>query len=437
MSRSKEAIINEVLNKYTQNLADVGQCVHPLGRLGATKRQGFTRFSKMFCDSMVFWAPVNSADEKVKENSNGPYSAGFTSIKLSLYHCRAKKVVVAMVAILPVLRKRYLVLHDIDMTHDCRYVSTRTYLERHLKAIEGISTIVNDHGRVGDHCMTLFAPADNAQKIRCKVYNKPVQMLVSADVRKSLGSRMEDIVANPDEKFSRTLLRHRDHGLLRLELTFYGSRLHPLAVHQNRMDDARRLLECCTTFDYSYEQHWIERAELIKAMVAVYIPGIKVFAYCHWWNSTTRKKYGYMWSKVSALLAMHLVANYSFDDRPIYYVEAKVSENGTVEVTKEKMYEREPGCKAKTLVPGGSKEHRPDDGQYVKHMRNMHSSTFGTSYNVLEPGGIYTIAAAGLKEFRGTLYWHIIMDCGTRVRAGKSLFRSKGTNDMKCKLVQE
>ncbi|KAF9271203.1 hypothetical protein BGZ88_006642, partial [Linnemannia elongata] len=54
MSRSKEAIINEILNKYTQNLADVGQCVHPLGRLGATKRKGFTRYSKMFCDSMVF-----------------------------------------------------------------------------------------------------------------------------------------------------------------------------------------------------------------------------------------------------------------------------------------------------------------------------------------------------------------------------------------------
>ena len=115
-------------------------------------------------------------------------------------------------------------------------------------------------------------------------HNKLVQMLESADVRKSLGSRMEDIVANPDEKFTRTLLRHRDHGLSRLELTFYGSRLHPLAVYQDRMDDARRLLDGCTTFDYSYEQQWIERAELIKAMVAVYIPGSKVFAYGHWWT---------------------------------------------------------------------------------------------------------------------------------------------------------
>ncbi|KAH7025484.1 LOW QUALITY PROTEIN: hypothetical protein BKA57DRAFT_480350 [Linnemannia elongata] len=142
-----------------------------------------------------------------------------------------------MASILPVLRKRYLVLHDIDMTHDCRYVSTRTYLEMHLKA-KGISTIVNDRGH-------------NAQKIRYKFYNKLVQMLESADVRKSL---------------------------------------HPLAVYQDRMDDARRLLDGCTTFDYSYEQQWIERAELIKAMVAVYIPGSKVFAYCHWWSSTNRQE---------------------------------------------------------------------------------------------------------------------------------------------------
>ncbi|KAH7049009.1 hypothetical protein BKA57DRAFT_536048 [Linnemannia elongata] len=44
----------------------------------------------------------------------------------------------------------------------------------------------------------------------------------SGDSRKSLGSRMEGLVADDDKRFMARLLRHKDHEMSRLELTFYA-----------------------------------------------------------------------------------------------------------------------------------------------------------------------------------------------------------------------
>ncbi|KAG0053531.1 hypothetical protein BGZ90_006209, partial [Linnemannia elongata] len=86
------------------------------------------------------------------------------------------------------------------------------------------------------------------------VYNKFVQILESAEVRKSLGSRMEGLVADDDERFMARLLRHKDHGMSRLELTFYGSTLLYLEKYQAHLDHARDLLRTCPVYDYSYEE---------------------------------------------------------------------------------------------------------------------------------------------------------------------------------------
>lgn len=52
----------------------------------------------------------------------------------------------------------------------------------------------------------------------------------------------------------------------------------------------------------------------------------------YWWNSVTSKKYGYIWSNVSPNAVHNLLANYSFNDRPIHYLEAKegVDEKGSL-----------------------------------------------------------------------------------------------------------
>ena len=205
-------------------------------------------------------------------------------------------------------------------------------------------------------------------------------------------------------------------------------------------------------------------------MVAVHIPAKKVFAYCHWWNSVTSKKYGYMWKNVGSKLVPLLLANYSFNDRPIHYIKVKVDDAGEVEIISEKVYEREPGCTAMTLVAGKtkgmfpsrdtceglvyefsevgivehknisigwpekkhSKKSRPlailvekptsDSHEgYVRWMKKPHSTLFTADYNILVPGTEYTVVAAGLADFRGNSYWHLVTECGLKVKAGKSL----------------
>ncbi|KAF9975190.1 hypothetical protein BGZ75_000613 [Mortierella antarctica] len=514
MPRTDESFVNELLNKHSSLLADVGVLSRP--PKGSVKKEGFKNFSKLFCDSIVFWGLCNGLDEKSKGLTIGKYIAelreqfnsaslavesvklvtsgilsrscydyfskkdreryrgkssdiycnGYVAVKVSLIDCRARKVVSTLSSLLSTLRKRSIVLHDIDFTYDCQYITMRSFVERHLED-NGIDTVINDRKRVGDHCISWMGHVDETKNIRYKVYNKFVQVLESAEVRKSLGSRMEDLVAK-EGAFARRMERHKEHGYSRVELTFYGPQLLDLSTYRKRMDDARELLGKCPTFECSFELQWKERARRIQSMLAIYFPKEKFFAYCHWWNSTTSKKYGYMWRKVPSAIAMTLLANYSFNDRPIYYLEAEVK-GDTVAVTKAKVYERVPGCTAMTMVAGGQKGMFPSresqangarkfskvgivevdnvaigwpkkridrrsppladivekevdvgDGHIVR-LESMSSSSYTAGYNCLEEGSSYTIVAAGQKEYRGEWQWHFITECGKRVRAGKSL----------------
>ncbi|OAQ23192.1 hypothetical protein K457DRAFT_25336 [Linnemannia elongata AG-77] len=58
---------------------------------------------------------------------------------------------------------------------------------------------------------------------------------------------------------------------------------------------------------------------------------------------------------------------------------------------------------------------------YVRWMKKPHSTLFTADYNILVPGTEYTVVAAGLADFRGNSYWHLVTQCGLKVKAGKSL----------------
>ncbi|KAF8923556.1 hypothetical protein BGZ47_004689, partial [Haplosporangium gracile] len=200
----------------------------------------------------------------------------------------------------------------------------------------------------------------------------------------------------------------------------------------------------------------------------VYFPKKDLFAYSHWRNSLTSKKYGYMWSNVSSKTVPNLLANYSFNDRPIYYFEADVGENGKAIITREKIYKRAPGCTARTLVPGPRKgrypsreecpngvlkfrsigivevnnvriawpkkahdkrspplaeivEWKEESNEMVAHLRMPHTSLYTSASKILQPNTEYTIVAAGYMPYRRQPRWHFITKCGRKVRDGNSL----------------
>jgi hypothetical protein len=519
MSPTKESLMNKAFNQVSHLLSNVGNLKS--APPGSVERKGFTKFSKLFCDSIIFWGIYNFADDTTKGTAIGKYIAelryafnhtdldvesikfldarqvkmddkyfstrmvkrhrklfvgkeyqqGFIAIKVSLDFSRAKRVVPILANMLPTLNESGIALHDIDFAYDCKYITTRFYVEKLLK--EGNNTeIVDDVGRVGHHCISWRSLEDDRKNIRYKVYNKFVQILESAEVRKSLGSRLEDLVEK-ETAFGRRVKKYKKHGYSRIELTFEGSSLTSLQSYQDEMDETKNFLKECKTFKCSFESQWQERAKCITSMAAVYFPEEKVFAYCHWWNCVTSKKYGYMWKefKKPELIPL-LLANFSFNNRPIYFVEGHVEEvNGKDEVIlgEIRTFKREPGCTAITLVAGSQKGMFPsrdassnvirkfrhvgivevdnisiawpkrvhnrysaplaDIFEYdedtvdtnVLHLKTIHVSMYTAADQILEPDEEYTIVAAGLKEFRSERRWHFITACGIKVRAGKSL----------------
>ncbi|MFI5422866.1 MAG: hypothetical protein ACHQWH_02860 [Nitrososphaerales archaeon] len=236
------------------------------------------------------------------------------------------------------------------------------------------------------------------------------------------------------------------------------------------MKNAQELLSGCTTYECPFKKQWKQRAQNITSMVAVYFPKKKLFAYCHWWNSLTSKKYGYMWEKVQGSIVPLLLANFSFNNRPIYYHEFKLDHGDIPYISKKVTYQCESGSTAITLVAGGRKGMYPaqsasttgvkkfskvgivevdnikiawpksrhdyrnapladivevdeDDekGIFIRKLKVRNTSLFKAGYNVLEPNTQYTVVAAGYGVYRRSQYVHFITECGQKIRAGKSL----------------
>ena len=75
MSRSKKALTNDVLNHAAHLLSDVGilRGVPP----ESVETTGFSGFSKLFCDSIIFWGLYNRKREDIKGTTIGNMSQNY------------------------------------------------------------------------------------------------------------------------------------------------------------------------------------------------------------------------------------------------------------------------------------------------------------------------------------------------------------------------
>jgi hypothetical protein len=504
---STHTILKDAIVRYSHLLGDVGAQVY----LEGLPKYGWRKYSNLFCDNIVLWCLVEHDEDCRKKpylasirnafkvlrvttqdvkvlghgkvwdgNSDIPKSAikkfkdehgnvalGYVSVKVTLREWNAVDVLGHLPTILRQLDDDLIYLHDIDIATDCHYVTSRDILERYLKDIIPDVEIRDDRRKVGNHCLSWYMTTDKEQRIRCKVYNKFVQHLESAEVRKTLGSRMEDLVANSDKAFTKRLLDARDKGITRLELTFYGAKARKYKYYERVMGTIKDLIKKCRTYRVSYEAYWRYMVSNVTAMIGVYIKQRRVFAYCHWWNSVTGKLYGSQRGNISKQEAMVLLANYSFNDRPAYFVEVDVDDDNTI-TTKLSTYIRARGCKAITLVAGGSKglypykyhkdvldftdvglvscgnitvgwpkrrifkgalplasivlQDKPDDEGHIRvHHAAIHTADYRAGYVVLEVGKEYTIVELTFYEYRGKAAIFAITACGIRVRCGNSL----------------
>lgn len=504
-----QAALNLVLNQYSHLLGDVGKEVALPGK----PKQGWQNYSDIFCDNLVVWCMNNHAStsnnqgrciaavreafkmfqvspQDIKSLGQGrlwegntyipksatkaykrkcgdlEYTPGYISVKITLRELPAVEIISQLPGIMEELERDYIYLHDLDMATDCQHVTSRAILQDYLRNLDADTPFVEDRHKVGDHCLSWMSTTHKQQEVRNKVYNKFVQMLESAQVRTSLGSRLEELVASSDDKFTQRLLAAKHTGLSRLELTFYGSKVRPYKYYTRVLDKIKEQLQECLTYKVPYSAYWKYMVRNMPSMVGVYIPSHHTFAYCHWWNSVTGKKYGSHRGKISKEEAMTLLANYSFNDRPIYLVEICLDDADEISSTALTTYTRPVGCKAITLVAGGHKGlypykyskgvlDFPDVGlvpyknitikwptrrirkgdpplvrimqqgateEYIHvHDTAVHVSTYSAGYVVLEINHEYTICEVSKHQYRGKDTLFAITTGAVHIRCGNSL----------------
>jgi hypothetical protein len=257
-------------------------------------------------------------------------------------------------SIIPTLIDKGIVLHDLDISLDCAGISDRFVITRFLqtRAINQ-SQIVKDCQSVGNNCISWYdTTGEDNVPIRTKVYNKFVQMLESSDIRSSLGTQLANFVANPCAEFTRKLLQYKDSGMTRFEITFYTPNLYPVEGYKGVLFETYAVMQQCPAYNVPFALQWSAIIERLKQMCAVYVENKNTFAYCHWWNSMTQRLHGTSTRNVSPEKLVDLLANFSFNARPITCIFVNASDNA-YDVTNIKHYSRLDGCSAITYTAGG------------------------------------------------------------------------------------
>ena len=86
--------------------------------------------------------------------------------------------------------------------------------------IDTDGTILDNTGQVGNNYLTYMETVQGV-KIRCKIYNKMVQMLVSKSVGETVGQHWKDWVCQKNTRLAKARDLAKDRGLTRAEVTFY------------------------------------------------------------------------------------------------------------------------------------------------------------------------------------------------------------------------
>lgn len=522
-----ESQIRKIYKEYNYLLNDTSDIIYPEGD-GVS---GFHHKSAYLCDNIVLWMLCHDTDKKsvghygtttgfalgtireilrkyiekpnlkfigrgrdknpdtIREKVHrrkkksikiGDYHPGYIGIKVSLSDTTLLEVHRMLDLAMDAFEESYIVLHDIDIFADCGGITNREIVEQYLLDNDiSFQSILGDRSKVGDDCISWMIKGER----RNKVYNKYIQMLQSCDVRKAIGSIIADLVYNSDSKFSDKLISYQDKGMSRVETTFYSSTLQSIDYYTSRMDNLLEFLEECPVYYVSLKKQWKKLVKRLDSTFAIYISNKKIFTYSHWWNSVTGKIQGYSRGKVSKDEVEKLLANYSFNDRPMYFIKGKLLDDGTFDVSKKRTYWREEGSEIMTLVPGISRGLYPsfsrlerealsfedvgivpyknitidwpkrtlrkfhkalvdvtwergiptidelenplpkEDNSNILKKINISSTGKFKSANSLAKDGLkeYTIVKYGYREYYGSQVIHIVADDGTKIRCTKKL----------------
>lgn len=427
------------------------------------------------------WQSFDRASEEMEMRQ--PWNeVGYIGVNVTFHHLGINDILHSLrQEVLARLHENRVLIRSIDVTIDCARISTRKIIEKYIlsRNLATISDIVNDRRRTGDNCISYLGkcPQLNNANTRTKIYNKFIQALESSQVLQLLGSRLSHLVASPDTSSMEKLKRFLGTGYTRIELTIYGTTLFASTSYEHAMDELLNNLAECPTFNVPLYEQWHKIVDKLSQVTAVYIESTGTFAYCHWWNSLTRRMQGICKDNISRDKLECLLANFSFNDRIIHciFIEQITDDAGNIssyEVIKHERYQRAGGSSAMTLVPGLSNSLFPsrsrlqirnistfadigldiyknvyiewpnhrlessverclaplvkiaDDPFNMLSMQNAlpvslivinspQVSLYRADYSCLNIGETYTVIKYGYASFRNKTYLHLVLNNGT------------------------
>ena len=242
-----------------------------------------------------------------------------------------------------VLRDDFLYLHDVDITVDCRGNICRQEVYDYL-INNGVDNrdILNDLSKVGNNCISWRLSTSTNIPIRCKLYNKFVQIMESSEVRVYIGSRIYKLVADESMGFRDALRECKDYGMTRLEIKVFSSTVFNLDEYRGLIQELLTFLDRCPVHRTSFEMQWMALVDEIQeySVLAIYISNKKIFSYCHWYNSITKKKQGCIREGVEQNRVMDLLTDYSFNRNEIILMEFNEEVDGSYTFMSKRRFRR-------------------------------------------------------------------------------------------------
>jgi hypothetical protein len=302
-------------------------------------------------------------DSRQKQLNISDYKSAYISFKVSFRDIEFGTVICGLKQVISDLTMYCISMHDIDITVDCAFISTRDIIKQYIfQNMQGIS-LVNDRYSVGDNCISWLSMASAKIHSRTKIYNKFCQMLESTDVRSKFGNQISNLVANSSKAFSSKLQRYKATGMSRIEITLYTNELYDVECYTWLMEKTLKSLSNLATFEVSFDNQWKALLGKITQSCFVYDRKKHCFGYCHWWNSLTSNMNGVIRKNVAEKEVSILIANYSFNDRNSYYL---LCDNGMI--IDRKIFRRVDGSTALTFTSGSENSLYPSSSKCVNYV---------------------------------------------------------------------
>ena len=114
----------------------------------------------------------------------------------------------------------------------------------------------------------------------------------------------------------------------RVEIKIYSTTIYSHKNYELFLHKVLNSLIGCKVYKTSFKQQWMALVEHIESVLTIYDSNMGIYGYCHWYNGTTGKKQGIIRAGVTEREVPTLLVNYSFNRKPIHYLELAIGSFG-------------------------------------------------------------------------------------------------------------